>query len=98
MAMKRISVLEVHQRKVRELGLDPEAADLTSVEALAASLRRSAGFMCPCSATTLVRAVTEPLRGLVPELGAVRESLEEILEAIVGQGDLLEFNDIAADG
>ena len=51
---------EVHANKVAELGFDQTALDLTSIEAIAAALRRAANFLCPCAATTLVRAVAEP--------------------------------------
>jgi hypothetical protein len=95
--MRRLTATEVHERKVAELGLDATALDLTSVEAIAAALRRAAGFLCPCSATTLVRAVSQPLEGLVPEMDTIRESIEETLEVITAHGDLLEHRDVAAE-
>ena len=42
--MKQITSTELHTIKVRELGLDPEALDLTSTESLAAAIRRAAAF------------------------------------------------------
>src|SRR5437879_4262714 len=60
-----LSPTEVHARKVRELGLDPTVIDLTSPEAIATALRRAAGFFCPCAPSSLVRSVTNSLRGLV---------------------------------
>lgn len=96
-AMNILSADQVHARKVSELGLDPETLDLTSSEAIASALRRTAGFLCPCAAPTLVRAVLNPLRGLVSDLEAVKESIETILEALVAHGDLLESADITTD-
>ena len=93
--MKRLSAQDVHAHKVSELGLDPTALDLTSLEAVAAALRRAASFFCPCAASTLVRAVVNPLNGLVQDLVELRESVENTLEAVIAHGDLLEQRDIA---
>ena len=95
--MRRLSSSEVHASKVSQLGLDQTAFNLTSVEATAAALRRAAGFLCPCTATTLVRAVVEPLRGLVDDVKETSGKVRETLEAMVATGDLLEFRDIETD-
>jgi len=88
--MKQILGEQLQAIKVRELGLDPAALDLTSTEALAAALRRAASLLCPASPRTLVRAISDPLRGLVPNLAAVEDRIDETLEAIVAYGDLIE--------
>ncbi len=75
---------------VETLGLDSSAVDLTSTEALAASLRRAASFMCPTSPGRLIDAVhgaVQPLSGACIS----RTDIAEILEQIVGAGDLLEL-------
>ena len=92
--MRRLTAAEVHANKVAELGLDKTAFDLFSVESIAASLRRSASYLSPCAATTLVRAVADPLRGLVEETADVRGIVRETLEAMIAQGDLIEHRDI----
>lgn len=89
-SMRRLTAAQVHARKIRELGLDPEALDLTTPEGLAGALRRAASYLCPCSAATLVRAVVRPLRGLVPELDKAKELVEDTLDAMVAHGDVLE--------
>gem|GEM_PF-4645265 len=89
-SMRRLTVEEVHAQKIRELGLDPEALDLMTSEGLAGALRRAASYLCPCSAATLVRAVVQPLRGLVPDLDRAKELTKETLEAMISHGDLLE--------
>jgi len=96
--MNPLSPEQVHALKVAELGLDASALDLTSPEALAAALRRAAGFLCPCAAPTLVRAVVRPLEGLASDLDAVRVLVEDTLEAMVAHGDLLEQPEIKTDG
>lgn len=96
--MKRLTATEVHARKVAELGLDAAALDLTSIEAIAGALRRSASFLCPCAPTTLVRGVVQPLRGLVdgPE-GETKELVEHVLEALIAHGDILEHREVGED-
>lgn len=95
--MKRLTAEEVHARKIRELGLDPDALDLTTPEGLAGALRRAASYLCPCSAATLVRAVVRPLRGLVPDLDAAKELVEETLDAMIAHGDVLEQPEVQGD-
>ncbi len=88
--MRRLNVIEVHARKVEELGLDPAAVDLTSTESIAGALRRVASFLCPCTALTLIRAVTRPLKGLVDDLTGIKEMVELVLEAMIAHGDIIE--------
>lgn len=95
--MRRLTAAEVHALKIAELGLDPAALDLTSVEAIAGALRRAASFLCPCSATTLVRAVVSPLRGLVPDLDASKELVEQTLDAMIAHGDIFEQRDMTSE-
>ena len=95
--MRQLSAAEVHAQKVAELGLDPGALDLTSVEAIAGALRRAASFRCPCTAPTLVRDVVRPLRGLVDDLGTTKDLVEDTLEAMVAHGDILENPDIEGE-
>ena len=95
--MKRLSPSEVHASKVSQLGLDQNTSDLSSVEAIAAALRRVAGFLCPCTATTLVRAAAEPLRGLVDDMKETRARVRETLEAMVALGDFFEYRDVEMD-
>ena len=92
--MRRLNSSEVHSRAVVQLGLDPYTSDLTSVEAVASALRRSAQIFCPCASATLVRVIVEPMRGLVEDIGTFRESVWDILEAMIAHGDFFEYGDI----
>jgi hypothetical protein len=94
LVMRRLSKAEVHAQKITELGLDPNALDLTSIEAVAGALRRVASFLCPCSSATLVRGVVRPLRGLVDDLESMRVLVEDTLNAMIAHGDFLEFRDV----
>ena len=95
--MKRLEVAEVHARKASELGLDPDAVDLTSVEAIAGAMRRAGRFLCPCTPATLVRAVVRPLRGLVEDLEAIKDLAEDTLEAMTAHGDFQEHRDVSSE-
>lgn len=95
--MRQLSAAEVHAQKVAELGLDPDALDLTSVEAIAGALRRAVSFLAPCTSQTLVRGVVRPMRGLVQDLEKFKGLVEETLEAMVAHGDILEHRDIECD-
>jgi len=96
-SLRRLSAEQVHAQKIRELGLDPDALDLTTPEGLAGALRRAASYLCPCSASTLVRAVVRPLRGLVPDLDKAKELAEDTLDAMVAHGDVLEQPEVQED-
>lgn len=97
MDMKRLTVEEVHEQKVAELGLDPDALDLSSVEAIAGALRRVASLLCPCTRASLVRAVVRPLRGLLDDTGEIKELVDETLEAVIAHGDIFEHEAVAED-
>jgi hypothetical protein len=97
-AMKIVTAAGVQEFAVRRLGLDSSAVDLTSIEALAASIRRAAGFMCPCGASTLKRAVARGLNGLVQDVEPLTASIESTLEAMIGFGDLIEQREPTVDG
>ena len=92
--MRRLTSTEVHSRGVVQLGLDPNTLDLTSVEAIATALRRSAQFFCPCASATLVRVIVEPMKGLVEDVGTFREAVGDTLEAMIAHGDFFEHRDI----
>jgi len=92
--MRKLVPAEVHARKIAELGLDPEAVDLQSTEGIAAAIRRVAGYLCPCTAVTLIRAVVRPLRGLVSDEEATKTLVENTLDAMLAHGDLLEERDV----
>jgi hypothetical protein len=90
MLLSQLTVATAASVAIETLGLAPSAIDLTSTEALAASLRRAASFMCPTSPGRLVDAVhgaVQPLAGV----SVSRSDVAEVLEQLVGSGDLLEL-------
>jgi hypothetical protein len=91
MKLSTLSAIDASILAVRTLGLDPDLIDLTSTEALVDSLRRAASFMCPTSPSRLVDAVMEAVRPVSPEGSVDRHRLVEILDLLIGEGDLLEL-------
>ena len=74
------------------LGL-PAGGDLDDVY-LATSLRRLAGFLCPCSPKTLIRSMAKNHDGMTPSNDGLAERVESILESLIAIGDLLELNHV----
>ena len=90
-----MSAADVHAVSVRALGLDAEALDLESPEALGALVRRTASFASPCSPQALRGNVLRALSELTDSSGSSREelrtSIDETVEALASYGDLLEL-------
>ena len=95
--MRRLTASELQARQVRQLGLDPDALDLTSVEVIAGALRRMSSFLCPCSASTLMRGVVQPLRGVVDDIEVAKGTVKDTLAAMIAYGDILESSDLEED-
>ena len=69
---------------------------LVDKEFLASLLRRSAGFLCPCSAATLRTAVLKSLQYLVDDED-IAAKIEDAIEGLIAGGDLLELSQVAID-
>ena len=78
------------------LGLPVEGAATLDDTYLAALIRRLAGFLCPCSPTTLVRSVIDSHRALAPDGPEFAERVGDSVEALTAIGDLLELSEVSA--
>ena len=78
------------------LGIGIEASGLDDI-LLASLLRRAAGIHCPCSRAALRAALTESLAYLRPDRGALAGRLDNLIEAMIVAGDLLELSDVATE-
>lgn len=97
MVVTILSSSDVRTRAVASLGL-AGCDDLLSQEGLSALVRRTAGFLCPCPASALVRVTYDALDSFVTEPNAkerLRTALEDTVEAMLAYGDLIE---LPADG
>ena len=59
-----------------------------------ATLRRLAGYHCPCSPRTLIASVIESHRNLVAVDDTLIEQIERLIDSLVAAGDLLELSDV----
>jgi len=91
--MRVVKPETVEQSAVHSLGLDETALDFSSVEVLAALLRRCGAFRCPCSPSTLVRESMALLNGLRDDQEC-RELLPDVLDQLVSYGDFIECMEI----
>jgi len=95
--MKQLIRTEIRAHTVKQLGLDPTRFNLESTESIAEALRRAAGIACPCPPRTLITFVTIPLHGLVDNIEQIAEQVEQVLEAMISYGDLIECREISHD-
>jgi hypothetical protein len=98
MAVEALTPVEVASHSLRVLGLDPESLELSSIEALAASLRRAASFMCPTTPGLLLGSVDDAIAGLPGYSNETRSLVETTLDSLVLYGDLLELPVDEEDG
>lgn len=96
-AMRQLLPANLCSNSVATLGLDSGHLTMTSIEALAGSLRRAAGFLCPCSDRKLIDAVVEALDGIAEDSAKVREVVENTLEAMIAFGDLIEHRRVGGN-
>ncbi len=95
--MKQLSAANTSTEALKTLGLYPRIIDITHPDAIACALRRSAGYLCPCSSSALVASVLLSLRGLTEDDNELREMIEDMLNALIAHGDLLEIRDITCE-
>jgi hypothetical protein len=86
-----MSPTEAEASAMNTLGLSKVGIGLFSDEALAESIRRAASFLCPTTPVRVIRAVIEVLEGLPGYDGGTRSQLEELVDSLVGYGDLLDL-------
>lgn len=90
MGIQQVNLSDIHKYCVERLGLNPTQHNLFSVEAIAASLRRTAGLLCPCPQRVLVENLLEVLIGITENQLEIKISIKDILEGLISYGDLWE--------
>lgn len=92
MRIVTLSVSDAAEIAVEQLGLGRSEVGLDYPEAVHASVRRAASFLCPTTPRALVDAVREVL---TPLLGSdlSRDELVEAVERLISIGDLLELGE-----
>ena len=95
--IESISPCDVLADSRETLGLPEPTAQTIHDPLLAALLRRSAGFHCPCSRATLRASIVECTRHLPSDLDSLPDRIDDVIEALIVGGDLLELSDVATD-
>jgi len=98
MGIAAVTPEQVSASALRTLGLTGAKVPIFSGEALAASLRRAASFLCPCTPGQLTRSVAEAVSGLPGSPADIAERLGMLIENLTGYGDLLELPTEAQGG
>ena len=75
------------------LGLAGQGIALSSTEGLAVSLRRAASVLCPATPRQLVQAVLDAVVPLSPVDSVSRDTLTDLVDALVACGDLIELSE-----
>jgi len=97
MVITEVSSREVVRLSREGLGLpSPINGEIDDVQ-IAASIRRAAGILCPCSTLTLINAVLESFRFLSGEDDPIDDRVSAAVEALIICGDLLELNQVTID-
>jgi hypothetical protein len=97
MVITELSVDEVVRLSRQALGLPASDSDAIDEVLIACALRRAAGFLCPCSPSTLVEAVLESFQHLFQAGDNIAERVTDAAEALVTMGDLLELRQATVD-
>ena len=97
MAILELSGKELLAKTRRSLALPEQPEGNVDELLLAALLRRAAGILCPCSASTLTSSIVDSLQGIASSADALQSAAEMALEALTVSGDLLELNQVATD-
>lgn len=94
MRILTVTADEVAAASVHLLGLDEESVALDYPEAICASLRRAASFLCPTTPRAIVDTVLEALTPVLPE-PPTRDDLMTVVDQLISTGDLLELTETA---
>jgi hypothetical protein len=82
---------DVAIRSIRSLGFDPSQVAINDPVVLAALVRRFAAFLAPCSARVLRDRVAEGVNGIAGADEISGEAIDEMINALVSYGDLLDL-------
>lgn len=92
--MRILTNAEAQRICIDNLRLDSSSLDIETPEAIAASIRRVASFLCPCSSVHLINSVYEWQHSLVQDSNSFKARISEILELVIGYGDLIEQSEV----
>ena len=90
--MRLISIKDLEALTISSLGFDVDSADLVTPEVLAALIRKTASFECPCRPTLLAKSVWRLLEPICHN-DALHDIVRETVDLVASYGDLIEERD-----
>ncbi len=87
--MRLVSIKDVEAVIISSLGFNVDSADLLTPEVLAALIRKTASFECPCPPAVLANSVFHLLEPICPG-DTLKESVRGTINAVTSYGDLIE--------
>jgi hypothetical protein len=90
--VRLISIKDVEALTISGLGFDIASADLVTPEVLAALVRKTASFECPCRPGVLAKSVWRLLEPIHPN-DAIHDIVRETVDLVTSYGDLIEARD-----
>ncbi len=95
MEIAEINKEELFQITKESLFINEHASGFIDDAVLAGSLRRVAGFLCPCSKGVLMKELIDSLAFLVDDGEQLKNKIEELVLKLIVIGDLLELTDVS---
>ena len=92
--MRILSASEVEAEVLIALGFGGTCYRWDSHEVLAEMARRAAGYLCPCSARSLIDAILEPLAHMAEDRDLLHITIEAIVEELLAIGDIQEHKNV----
>jgi hypothetical protein len=89
--LSALSFVDTLKSMSRSLRLPPVSSETLSDELIAQTLRRAVHILAPCPAHALARSVRQALGGLDLSDEELEHRIEDVLEALVTYGDILEM-------
>jgi hypothetical protein len=90
--MKLVSIKDVETVAVSSLGFNVDSADLLTPEVLAALVRKTASFECPCPAAVLAKSVSRLLEPICPD-ETLKGTVRRTINSVTSYGDLVEVHE-----
>ena len=90
--MRLASIKDVEAVTVSSLGFDIDCADLLTPEVLAALIRKTASFECPCPPALLAKSVYRLLELLCPD-DTLKDTVRGTINSVTSYGDLVETHE-----
>lgn len=87
--MRLVSAKDVEAVTVSRLGFDVDSADVLTPEVLAALVRKTASFECPCPPAILTKSVSRLLEPVCPS-NTLKDTVRGTINSVTSYGDLIE--------